>query len=180
MRITIRPSLAQWPLITAYLAAIIIANLTVTMAPAAWRGTVVLVNGFILVALDLVARDRLHDVWKDRLALRMGLLILAGSVLSYAVNAGALPIALASCAAFGMSAAVDALVYSLLSRHPWLIRANGSNVVSAAVDSVVFLSILASYGLLPWQAVAPLIVGQWVAKTLGGALWSMVLKRGNS
>lgn len=169
--------LGSWPLIAAYLAAIVLANLTVAMVPPAWRGSVVLVNGFILVALDLVARDRLHDAWRGKLTLRMGALILAGSVLSYLVSSAALPIALASCAAFGLASLADALVYGALRRRPWLVRANGSNVVSAAIDSAVFLGGLALAGLLPWPAVLPLVLGQWLVKVAGGLLWSAVLRR---
>lgn len=170
--------LGQWPVVAAYLAAIVLANLTVALAPPTWRGSVVLVNAFLLVALDLVARDRLHDAWQGRgLLWRMGGLILAGSILSYALNASALPIAVASCAAFASAAVADGLVYAALRRRPWHVRVNGSNLVSALVDSAVFLSLLALAGLLPWAAVAPLIAGQWLAKTAGGALWSLALLR---
>ena len=168
----------NYPLIAMYLSAIVLANLTVALAPPAWRGSVVLVNAFLLVALDLVARDHLHDAWQGRgLLWRMGALVVCGSVLSYALNASAGPIALASCAAFGLAAATDALVYGALGRRPWLVRANGSNAVGALVDSAVFLSLLASYGLLPWGAVPWLVAGQWLAKTCGGALWSLAPRR---
>lgn len=59
----------------------------------------------------------------------------------------------------------------------WLVKVNGSNVVSALVDSVVFLSILAAYGRVPWGLVVWLVLGQWGAKTLGGAVWSFILAR---
>jgi queuosine precursor transporter len=161
-------------LIALYLGAIVIANLTV-----AWFGpAVVIVNALILVSLDLTARDRLHQAWKGRNLVRnMALLILSGSALSAALDYQAVPVAVASCLAFGMAATVDTLVYSLLGGRPWLIRANGSNLMSAFVDSAVFLSVLASYGLLPWALVPLLVVGQWGAKILGGAVWSIILVR---
>jgi hypothetical protein len=161
-------------LIGAYLAAIVIANLTV-----AWFGpAVVIVNAFLLVSLDLTARDRLHQAWEGRhLAGKMGMLIATGSCLSYALAPHAGPIALASFVAFAAAGAVDALVYGALGGRGWLIRANGSNLVSALVDSAVFLSVLAAFGALPWALVPLLIAGQWGAKTIGGAVWSIILAR---
>lgn len=173
-----RSSFGQWPVVAVYLAAIIVANLTVAMAPAAWRGSVVIANAFLLIGLDLSARDSLHDAWRGRgLVWRMGGLIAVGSILSYVLNRSAGPIALASCAAFAAAAVMDGLVYAALHGRGWYVRVNGSNLVSAAVDSTVFLSLLAYSGILPWSAVVPLILGQWVAKCLGGALWAAVLRR---
>lgn len=162
------------PLIAAYLSAIVIANLTV-----AWFGpAVVIVNALVLVSLDLTARDRLHQAWEGKgLAWKMGLLIVVGSGLSAALDYAALPVAIASCLAFATAATVDTVVYSFLGARPWLIRSNGSNVVSAAVDSIIFLSVLASYGMLPWVVVPLLIAGQWLAKAGGGLAWSIILAR---
>jgi queuosine precursor transporter len=180
MKISIvhRSLFGQWPLIAAYLGAIVLANLTVALSPSAWRGSVVIVNAFLLIALDLTAGDALHEAWKGRgLLWRFALLILTGSSFSYALNSAAGPVALASCAAFGLSAVSDRLMYGALGRFGWYVKVNGSNLVSALVDSAVFLSLLAFSGLLPWSAVAPLILGQWIAKVCGGLLWSAVLRR---
>ena len=52
----------------------------------------------------------------------------------------------------------------------WLQRSNGSNVASAAVDSLVF----------PWIAFGgfqPVVTGlQFLAKVLGGAAWAWVCR----
>lgn len=161
-------------LIAIYLGAIVIANLTV-----AWFGAgVVVINAFLLVSLDLTTRDRLHQLWEGRHLLRnMALLILTGSALSAALDYQALPVAVASCVAFGAAATIDTVAYSFLGARPWLVRANGSNLVSALVDSAVFLSILAAFGGLPWALVPLLVAGQWGAKTVGGAMWSILLAR---
>ena len=155
-------------LIAVYLAAIVAANLLVaTFGPA-----VSIVNAFLLIALDLTSRDRLHAAWAGRgLAWRMAALIVAGSAISYLLNHSAGPIALASLAAFAASATVDALVYHLLRRRTWLVRANGSNVLSAAIDSLVF-PILA-FG---WPPLWAIVIGQFAAKTIGGALWAALLR----
>lgn len=159
-------------LVAMYLGAIVAANLLV----ARFGAVAVIPNALILVALDLTARDALHDAWRgDRL--RMAALIAAGSALSYVLNSAAGVVALASFLAFAASGATDALTYHLLRDHPRLTRMNASNVVSGLVDSVMFLSLLASFGGLPWSAVPLLVLGQWTAKTIGGALWSLVLTR---
>lgn len=160
-------------LIGMYLAAIVAANLTV----AYFGAGVAIVNAFVFIALDLTSGDRLHEAWHGRgLAWKMALLILAGSGLSYALNMGAGPVALASLAAFGVAASLDRLCYQLLGQRSYLVKVNGSNLVSAAADSAIFLSVLAGLGGLPWALVPALALGQFVAKVLGGALWAWLLQ----
>ena len=156
-------------LVAAYLVAIVLANLSV----AAWGPGVAIVNAFLFIAMDLTSRDALHSAWQGRgLAWRMAALIAAGSLLSYALNRSAGPIALASFVAFAVSAALDMLVYHLLRERAYLLRVNGSNVVSAAADSLIFPAL--AFGLpLLW----PIVLGQFVAKVAGGALWAWVLAR---
>ena len=48
---------------------------------------------------------------------------------------------------------------------------NGSNIVGAAADSLIFPT-LAFGAFLPW-----VVLGQFVAKVAGGALWALVLAR---
>lgn len=171
---SIRAIPIAYPLVALYLVAIILANLLV----AAFGPAIVIVNSFVLIGLDLSLRDRLHDAWQGRaLWPKMAALIAAGSLLSFVLNAGAGPIALASFLAFAMAGAVDAVIYHLLRGRGRLVRMNGSNIVSGLVDSVVFLSLLAVLAGLPWSSVPLLILGQWLAKTAGGFLWSVVLHR---
>lgn len=156
-------------LIALYLVAIVAANLSV----AAFGASVTIVNAFVLIALDLTARDALHDAWHGRnLRRNMALLIGAGSLLSAALNVNALPIALASFAAFAASGVVDTAVYSLLGDKSRFVRMNGSNVFSAAVDSLVFPAVAFGFPLL-WS----IVIGQFVAKVVGGLVWSWVLTR---
>lgn len=152
-----------------YLTAIIAANLTVAM----WGPNMTIVNAFLFIGLDLTARDRLHDAWHGHgLWPKMAGLIAAGSVLSWLINREAGQIALASFVAFAAAGIVDTVVYHLLRHRAWWQRVNGSNVLSAAVDSIVFPTL--AFGVfLPW-----IILGQFAAKVLGGALWSVLL-RGN-
>lgn len=165
-------------LIAAYLVAVIVANVTTALLIASWPA-VVIVNAILWIGCDLVLRDALHEAWEQRgLWRRMALLIATGSILSALVNLTALPVALASCAAFLVAGAGDALVFARLRRYSWLARVNGSNVAGAILDSIVFLCCLAALGVLPWSLVPVLAAGQSVAKMAGGAVWSIVLSVG--
>ena len=150
-----------------YLVAIVAANLSV----AYFGPQATIVNAFLFIGLDLSTRDKLHELWRnDRLWPRMFGLILAGSVITVILNAGAWQIALASTAAFSAAALVDALTYHGLYRRHKLVKMNGSNLLSAAVDSVLFPAIAFGFPLL-W----PIMIGQFLAKVVGGALWSLVI-----
>ena len=154
-------------LILIYLAAIVLANLSVAhFGPAS-----TIANAFVFIGLNLSTRDKLHDQWGKNVGRNMGFLILAGGVISYALNAGAGRIALASVAAFALSEMIDALTYQAAHKRPYLVRSNLSNLFGASVDSVVF-PVLA-FGGFP----VPIILGQFLAKILGGFIWSLVLNR---
>lgn len=149
-----------------YLVAIVLANLTT----AVFGPSVTVLNAFLFIGLDLTARDKLHEAWHgNKLLLKMAALIAVGSALSWLLNRNAGQIALASMLAFGTAALVDTVVYQLLYRRGRLVKMNGSNVFSAAVDSLVFPTV--AFG-----SFLPLIVlGQFAAKVLGGFVWSLVL-----
>lgn len=150
-----------------YLAAIVAANLIV----AAYGPAVSVLTAFAFIGLNITARDRLHDQWQGRhLLAKMAGLVLTGSAISYLINQDAASIAVASAVAFGASESTDAVMYAGLRKHPWFARTNGSNVVSAAVDSFIF-PLLAFGGIMP-----TIVLGQFLAKTFGGAIWSVALK----
>jgi hypothetical protein len=65
----------------------------------------------------------------------------------------------------------DTVAYHFLRDKPWMIRSNGSNVAGAAVDSLVFPTI--AFGGLLLHIVAL----QFVAKIVGGLIWSKILSR---
>ena len=152
--------------ITMYLAAIILANLS----SAYFGASASIFNAFLFIGLDLTSRDKLHDAWRGNgLTLKMGTLILTGSILSYIINHNAGRIAVASFLAFSAAAITDTVIYQLLHKKSYLVKVNGSNVFSAAVDSLVFPTV-AFGGFLPW-----ITLGQFAAKMLGGFLWSFIL-----
>lgn len=151
-----------------YLVAIVAANLTVAW----WGPQMTIFNALVFVGFDLVARDRLHDAWHGNgLVWKMASLIAVGSLLSWLLNRDAGQIALASFVAFAAASVVDTGAYHLLRHRVWWQRVNGSNVLSAAVDSLVFPTI-AFGAFLP-----RIVAGQFAAKVLGGAAWAWVLNR---
>lgn len=150
------------------LASIVLANLTV-----AWFGPVATpINAFVLIGLDLSIRDRLHEAWHGKhLALKMGGVVAVGGVITWLLSRGAGIIAIASVSAFSAALIADALIYEALFHRPALLKMNGSNLASAAVDSVLFPTI--AFGAF----MPGIIVAQFGAKLLGGFVWSLILTR---
>lgn len=152
-----------------YLVAIVVANLSVT-----WFGAgFVAFNGFLFIGFNLIARDVLHERWhRNNLWLRMFAMLVAGGLISIVVQLDALPVALASCVAFICAGATDTIVYQILYKRGLLIRMNGSNVFSAAVDSLVFLGIVFTGHPAFWS----LVLASYAAKVGGGLFWSLVIR----
>lgn len=122
---------------------------------------------FFLIGLDLTLRDWLHvriRPWQ------MGALILFAGLLTWLLNPAAQNIAIASAVAFMVSGLVDWLVFSKASGS-WASRSFKSNIAGAAVDSLIFPT-------LAFGALMPLIVlAQFTAKVVGGAVWAFLLGR---
>jgi uncharacterized PurR-regulated membrane protein YhhQ (DUF165 family) len=149
--------------IVVYAIAMTAANLTIaTFGP--WVSPI---NAFFLIGLDLALRDWLHvrlKVWQ------MGALIASTGVLTFMLNPTAGHIAVASAVAFTAAALVDWITFIRL-RGTWLIKANGSNIAGAAIDSLVFPTL--AFGVLMPHIVAM----QFIAKVAGGALWALVISK---
>jgi queuosine precursor transporter len=126
-------------------------------------------NAFLFIGFNITARDKLHDAWHGKhLKRNMLLLILAGSIISFLFGAGR--IAIASFIAFAVSESADAIIYHLLRDKVKLLQVNGSNVVSAGLDSILFP--LLAFG---WPPLWGVMLGQFLAKVFGGAIWSVIL-----
>lgn len=154
--------------VTIYIATLVGANLAV-----AWLGPAAMpIIAFLLIGLDLTLRDRLHDRWSGRhLWPRMFGLIVAAGVVSYLLNPVSGPIAVASVVAFSLASLADAAAYHLLEGRSWSIRANGSNLIGATVDSLVF-PVMAFGSALP-----SIVLAQLAAKVVGGMLWALLIVR---
>lgn len=163
-----------------YLLAILLANLDIVWAQEIFGYTdnvrlgVTVANALLFIAFDLSARDSLHDAWRGRgLVWKMCTLIAVGSLLSWFLNRDAGRIAVASFAAFALAGTADTLLYGVLHRFGVARRGrmNGSNLLSSAVDSLVFPTV--AFGGLNWL----LTGGQFAAKVVGGAFWAWFLTR---
>jgi queuosine precursor transporter len=155
--------------VLAYLAAIAAANLLAAqLGPSATVAT-----AFLLIGFDFSCRDYLQARWEGgRLWLRMFALIAVGGLISWFLNAGSAQIAVASTVAFVLASSLDAMVFALIGKRVRrFLRWNGTNLVGAGIDSILFPT-LAFGAILP-----AVVVGQYVAKVAGGLLWSVVLIR---
>lgn len=151
-----------------YVGAIVAANLSVA-AFGPWMSPV---NSLVLIGLDLTLRDSLHDRWRGPMLWpRMAVLIAAAGMVSYLLNPAAGRIAAASTISFCVAGLVDAAAYHALRYRPWMQRANGSNAVGAAADSVLFPTL--AFGVF----LPGVIALQFAAKVAGGAIWAAILAR---
>lgn len=152
----------QVSVIIVWISAIVIANLNI----AAFGPAISVVNAFFLIGLSITTRDLLHEMWDGRgLRWKMLLLISIGGLISYLTQPAVGRIALASVFAFSVTGLVDSIVYHRTR------SINKSNAVSSAFDSVLF-PVLAFGGFPIW-----IILGQYIAKVAGGAIWAWILKR---
>jgi uncharacterized PurR-regulated membrane protein YhhQ (DUF165 family) len=147
--------------LVAYASAIIGANLLM----AVFGPVITPLNAFVLIGLDLALRDWLHLRLPPQ---RMALLIVVTGGVSYLLNPTAGVIAIASAASFMTAALADWWVFAKL-QGSWQRRANFSNVCGAAVDSLLFPT-LAFGALMP-----EIVLAQFIAKTVGGGLWTLAI-----
>lgn len=163
MERTARSSKLEIVLVALYLSAIVIANLAV----AHFGPVALLFSALLLIPFDLCTRDVLHERWQGRrLALRMALLIVSGSLLSLALSPASARVATASCAAFAVAACIDTIVYQLAHRLPRFHKMNLSNLCSSITDSLIFPVV--AFGSTTWA----LSGSQSAAKFGGGIFWS--------
>lgn len=146
-----------------YISAICAANYSVSM----FGPAITPVNAFLLIGLDFVIRDKLHECIGIA---RMLVLVAVAGAISFAINPATDMIAVASFSAFALASVTDATVYQTLISKPWLIKSNGSNVASSAVDSIAF-PLIAFGAFMPW-----VVAGQFAAKVFGGAIWAWMLR----
>lgn len=152
--------------VSVFVAAIVLANISTSF----FGPVAIPVNAFLLIGLDLSLRDRLHDKWaKDNLWPKMAAMIVLGGCISFLTCRDSGRIAAASCLAFMASSFGDATTYQAVQTMGYVYRVNISNLVGAAVDSMLF-------PLLAFGSCTPAIVlGQFVAKSFGGVVWSIIL-----
>jgi uncharacterized PurR-regulated membrane protein YhhQ (DUF165 family) len=122
--------------------------------------------GVFPIALIFTVRDDIHEKYGRKGAYA---LITIASVLSWVLSAilGSSLLArvtLASVAAFALNEIVDTEIYHTLRKRNRFMAILGSNAVSAALDSVIFIAIAFGWN---WS----LIVGQYAVKMVLSSLW---------
>lgn len=152
----------RW-VILIFISAIVISNLVLTHFE---RDAVYLV-GFFIIPFDLITRDILHQRWKDKIAIRMGGLILGGGLLTWLLVAGSGVIVIASVCAFVSAALTNTLIYHLMLNKRLLIRMQTSSSVAAMVDSFVFITIAFGFDLR-------MSLIQMTVKILGTYFWTLI------
>lgn len=146
----------RWGALAVYTATIVLANwMTATFGLVPIGFGLVVTAGTFAAGFALVARDWVQVQWTRVIVLGA---ILAGAVLSAVTSTPA--IAVASAIAFLISELVDWGVFTPLRDRNLPLAVLVSSVVSAPIDTVLFLHI-AGLGVT-WQAVA----GQFIVKTL--------------
>lgn len=153
-------------LVAIFLAAIVAANLTLTHFGISW----LYINAFFLIGLDFVTRDKLADFWGTTRWAKMALLIAAGGALSYWLNRDAATIAVASTVSFAAAEAGEAIFYHLFRKQPWLERAPKAAIVAAAIDSIVFPTMVFGF-------VFTTSFTQFAVKLGGAAFWALVVAK---
>lgn len=164
----------KYALVATYLAAIVAANQLVNGHPS--RAPFL---AFCFIAWDLVSRDRLHLYWAGKHLWRnMALLIVAGSVISVAVNPATTRVAVFSCLAFAAAATVDTVVFHFRRADRWEDRSMISNTASAAVDSFVFpFAFVGIYFSFISTTFWTLVFTMWCAKVAGSWVFTRLLAR---
>ncbi len=153
-------------LIGIYLAAVVAANVLVSVLGPAYAPLIALV----FIGMDLALRDRLHDRWGARMPRNMALLIVAGCAASLVVNANVARVAVASAAAFAGGESVKTVAYSAFRRWSRLPRLVAANLPAALVDSILFLTLAFGH----WMP--GLVALQFVAKAAGAMAWGALFR----
>lgn len=101
-------------------------------------------------------------------------MVVAAAALSFAVDQSALMISIASVSALTSAAIAETVVFQALFKTRWMIRSNGSSVVGALADSIVFPLVAFGYGGVEgfW-----LLVATQAATKMGGAfIWTTIFR----
>ena len=125
-------------------------------------------SGVVLIGVMITLRDALHE----RIRLRGTLVVI---VVAAVVSASLAPASIALASGITLLAAetTDALVYQRLRRRGWLTAAPASNLVSAVVDSTLFLLIAFGFEVAR-QGMWALTVGKAEASLITLAVLALV------
>lgn len=149
-----------------YLTAFIIANFLVLY----FGKYGLLLSSLFLIPFDFVMRCFFHETWKGKeLILKLGLIVLSASVLTYLINYNAQNIAIGSAGGFIAAQIFAGIFYQLFINKSYFFKVNGSDAVGILVDSIVFQ--LLAFGSLNIY----IMLSQFILKIIGGLFWYWIL-----
>lgn len=149
-----------------YLTAFIIANFLVLY----FGKYGLLLSSLFLIPFDFVMRCFFHETWKGKeLILKLGLIVLSASVLTYLINYNAQNIAIGSAGGFISAQIFAGIFYQLFINKSYFFKVNGSDAVGILVDSIVFQ--LLAFGSLNIY----IMLSQFILKIIGGLFWYWIL-----
>lgn len=154
-------------LIVIYIAAAVAANYAVWL----WGQPALVFTASLLVPIDLITRDLMHERFGKYWHVGIASVVIAGSVITWLANPASGTVALASATAFASAGAVNTAIFAALAgttRH-W--RMITSNAFAAIADSIVFP--LVAFGMLDPR----LSAAQALLKAASGAIAVWILFR---
>lgn len=164
------PMLAGY--IAAYIVVILLANLMATDL-IEFPGGVVVAVGTLWFGATFTLRDWVHQycyvrgLGKRPIYLMIGLAAAVSGIVAIYTGgeAFAMRIVLASVVAVLLAESADTEVYHALIRRNYYVRVTSSNLISAPLDSVLFV-LIAFYGAsyFPQELLVPVIIGDTLAK----------------
>lgn len=141
-----------------FLILIVIANFIILK----FGKTGVYINALLILPLDILLRDFIHEDWKNKsnFWVRFIFLFLMGGALTYFINADALLIAIASSISFICSNLIDTVIYSKLQGQSKFVKMTVSNFFSVAADTFIFIGIVFgfNYSLMGVQFILKFLV----------------------
>jgi uncharacterized PurR-regulated membrane protein YhhQ (DUF165 family) len=154
--------------ITAYIAAIVAANVITAATTPADIGPFLVTWGTWIVGVTFILRDLMQLAIGRAWSYAVISIALVISAATSAVLGDTLAIVTGSAVAFAVSEALDTEIFTRLkTRIPARIAVSGATagVLDSAIFAVIGLSPLWS-GIVPWSALPNLIIGQVLAKAL--------------
>ena len=152
--------------ISAYLCALIIANFIVFN----FGKYGLLFTAFFLIPFDFVIRCDFHETWTGKnLFIRLLMLVLTASTLTFFLNPETAKISLASSISFLLSSVAASIFYQIFITKSFLFKVNGSDFIAIICDSIVFQLIAFNSFLIS------VAIYQILLKFCGGLLWYFIL-----
>jgi uncharacterized PurR-regulated membrane protein YhhQ (DUF165 family) len=152
--------------ISIYLIAFVIANLIVFF----FGSTGLIFTALFLIPFDFVMRCLFHETWKGKeLILKLGLIVISASLITFVINKDALNIALGSSIGFILSQIFAGIFYQVFIKKSYFIKVNGSDAVGILIDSIAFQ--LIAFGIIDYKIMA----SQFILKRIGGLFWYWII-----